>query len=133
MIDQVDITLRLWRSTPFIWGSADCLLSIGDHIARCGGVDVSSRFRGTYDTEAGALAHVERHGGVAALIDLTGLTQTACPVRGDVVALLTSEGAVGALCTGEGIAARLERGVIEIERRFVRFSHAWEASKLCPL
>lgn len=134
MTDRIDSTLREWRSTPFVWGDRDCLLSVGDYIARCGGKDVTGLFRGTYDDETGAMAHVERYGGVCGLIDLTGIPRTASPVRGDAVALDTGAGViVGALCTGDGIAARLERGVIEINRRFVSLAGAWEVSALCRL
>lgn len=130
-IDHVAVTLRLWRSTPFIYGSADCLLSIGDYIARRGGRDVSSLFRGRYDDEAGALAQMKRYGGATGLIDLTGVPRTGAPVRGDVVALEIDGTMIGALHTGDMIAARLERGVIEITPRFVNVVAAWETSKLC--
>ena len=124
MIDHVDRTLQLWRSTPFTWGSRDCMLSIGDYIASRGGVDVTGLFRGTYDGEAGALAYVASYGGCVGLIDLTGLPHVADPKRGDVVVFFTGETEVGALCTGEGIAMRLERGVIELPKRLVSRSRA---------
>jgi len=127
-MDLVDRTLQLWRSTGFVWGTSDCLLSIGDYIAARDGLwNVADGFRGTYDSEAGALAHIERYGGVAGIIDLCGL-QPLSPAdarRGDVVILDTGEASVGALCTGPGIAARLERGAVEVNRRLVRLTHAW--------
>lgn len=135
MTDHVDETLRLWRSAPFTWGGTvphvpgrgDCLLSIGDYIAARGGVDVSECFRGTYSTEAGAIAHLEAHGGPVGLVDLTGLPHTDAPARGDVVVIDTGEGVhIGALCTGPGIAARLERGVIEISLRFAVIVQGWK-------
>lgn len=136
MTDIIDSTLYLWRSTPFVWGEADCLLSVGDYIAARGGYDVTGLFRGTYGDEAGAMAYVGRYGGVEGLIDLAGVPRVPDDreaVRGDVVALDTGGVIVGALCTGPGIAARLERGVIEVDRRFVRIAGAWEVSKLCRL
>lgn len=131
MIDIVDHTLRLWRSTPFIWGDSDCMLSIGDYVALRGAVDVTARFRGTYADEAGALAHMDACGGMAGFAAQAGLTPVAAPCRGDVVALAPGgdERHVGALCTGDGIAARLERGVIEVNARLVRILGAWA----CPL
>lgn len=125
-MDHVDATLKLWRSTPFEWGERDCMLSIGDYIASRGGLDVTGLFRGTYDTQAGAMAHVEAYGGLAGLIDLTGLPRTDDPQRGDVVILDTGYKQVGALCTGDGIAARLERGVIEVSVDFVDIVEAWK-------
>jgi len=126
MTDRVDETLHLWRSTPFVYGQSDCMLSIGDYIAACGGRDVTGRFRGTYDDEPGALAHVGGCGGVSGLVDMTGLQRVDRPARGDVVCLDTGQVEVGAICTGIGIAARLERGVIEIDLRFVKIAQAWK-------
>lgn len=125
-MDHVDHTLRLWRSTAFMWGDSDCMLSIGDYIARRGGLDVTSFFRGTYDSEAGALAHVESQGGLEAMVDLTGLPHTDDPQRGDVVILDTGFNQVGAICTGDSVAARLERGVVEVSMNFVNLTQAWK-------
>ena len=113
MIEQ---TLSLWRSTCFIWGESDCMLSIGDYIARCGGLDVTGRFRGRYGDEVGARRFLEQFGGPAGLIGLTGIPETDDPKRGDVVVLDTGYCKVGALCIGDRVAARLERGVIEVRR-----------------
>lgn len=131
MIDIVDRTLKLWRSSLFVWGDSDCMLSIGDYVASRGAVDVTGRFRGTYTDEAGALAHMARCGGMTGFAAMAGLIPTDTPRRGDVVALApgSDEQHVGALCTGDGIAARLERGVIEVNIRFVRILGAWS----CPL
>lgn len=127
MTDIVDDTLKFWRRHPFVWGAADCLLSIGDYIAARGGHDVSALFRGTYDSEAGAMAHIERYGGVEGLIDLTGLVRIdpADAKRGDVMVLDTGDVMVGALCTGSGVAARVDRGVVEVSRRLVTTPYAW--------
>lgn len=124
MIDHVDELLRHWRSSTFVWGSTDCMLSIGDYIASRGGVDVASRFRSTYDDEAGALAHMAACGGAVGLIDLTGLPRTATPLRGDVVAIGIGHG-VGGVCTGPGVAVRRERGAAEIDIRRVQILAAW--------
>jgi len=128
MTDAVDDTLRLWRSTTFEWGDRDCMLSIGDYIAARGGLDVASRYRGTYDSEAAALAHMTAAGGATGLVDATGLQETATPRRGDVCVIDVGGEGIGALCTGEGVAVRLERGVAEIGIRFVRIIKAWQ----CP-
>jgi hypothetical protein len=126
MTDHVDALLKLWRSTVFDWGDTDCMLSVGDYIASRGGQDVTGLFRGTYADEAGALAHVAAYGGVCGLVDLTGLPRIASPARGDVVCLFTGEIEVGAVCTGIGIAARLERGVVEVDMRLVKIVQSWK-------
>lgn len=135
-MDHIDETLRLWRREPFTWGGCiphvpgkgDCLLSVGDYIAARGGRDVTGLFRGAYRDEASALALVELYGGPQALIDLTCLPRTDDPVRGDVVVFdAGGKGdGIGALCTGPGVAARTERGVIEVNRHLIKILHAWK-------
>jgi len=128
MTDLVDATAAMWRRGGHVWGQSDCLLSIGDYIAAAGGKDVTGLFRGTYDDEAGAMAYVERYGGHGALIDLTGAARTETPGRGDVAVIDTGYNEIGALCTGDGYILRLERGVIEINARFVDVLIAWKVS-----
>lgn len=125
-----DDTIAQWRRSDFVWGQADCLLSVGDYVyaARPDLPDVSSRFRGTYDTEEGALAHVEAHDGCEGLLDLFGLERTEKPVRGDIAVIWTGETDVGALCAGDTFVLRLERGTIEINARFVELVAAWSVS-----
>lgn len=122
MTDLVDQTLRLWRQGEFVWGQSDCLLSVGDYMHQAGYKDIPALFRGSYDTEDGAMAHIASHGGCEALIDLTGAPRTDNPQRGDVAIVQ----GVGALCTGDGFVMRLERGTVEVGRRFVRFDAAWK-------
>lgn len=131
-MDIVDETLQRWRREPFAWGSDDCMLSVGDYIARRGGLDVTGRFRGSYDTAIGAMRHIRRHGGIPGLIDLTGIPRvTDEPQRGDVVALHVRDcegDMIGAICTGSGIAARMMTGVAELQTRLVRLEGVWR----CP-
>lgn len=132
MTDRVDDTLKAWRRTAFDYGEADCLLSIGDYLKDAAGLPNVDDWRGTYHTETEALALIEAHGGADAIIRQVGLPEIepSDAQRGDIVVIdaLTNEGpgsTIGALCTGPGVAARLERGVIEIDRRRVRITHAW--------
>lgn len=133
MIDLIDHTLKAWRQSAFIWGETDCLLSVGDYIAAAGGRDVASRFRGTYTDEQGATALLEAHGGLAGMINLTGLPEIAssAAVRGDVVVFDPGDGEhLAGLCTGPGIAARtIRRTCAEIDRRFVTIHNAWGVSR----
>ncbi len=125
MTDAVDDTLSLWRSTPFAWGVRDCMLSIGDYIASQGGQDVTGRFRGAYDDMAGALTQMAAHGGCTGLVDMTGLRRTATPVRGDVVAVRLDGDTIGGICTGDAVAMRTERGVIEVRSGLLDIVAAW--------
>ncbi len=130
MTDLVDTTLRLWRQSPFVYGASDCLLSLGDYLVQMGAPDAGAMFRGTYDDEAGAMAHVDAYGGPDKLLDLFGFPRCdpATAERGDVVVLDPCDGgaSLGALIVGDCVAARLERGVIEVRRRFVTLTHAWK-------
>ncbi len=93
------------------------MLSIANFIHDVTGIDYGVRFRGRYDDEAGARAAMAAYGGPVALLDLTGLPVLSEPRRGAVCVVDTGYDRVGALCTGSGIALRLERGVVEIEAR----------------
>lgn len=130
MMDAVEQTLKIWRSLPFEWGNQDCMLSVGDYIARRGGLDVSSGFRGTYWTELAAKSHMDAYGGAAGLIDLTGIQRIeGSPQRGDVVVVALEGDAIGGICTGDMVALRLLRGVGEVSLRFVQLQGVWR----CPL
>lgn len=129
MIDPVDQTLRRWRTVPFDYGDHDCMLSIGDYITLRGGADVTTRFRGTYDTEDEARALMIAHGGAAGLIDLTGISRIEGePERGDVAAVQVGNDVIGGICTGGMVAMRLVRGVGEVALRFVQLKGVWR----CP-
>lgn len=137
-MDAVDRTLKLWRSNPFTWGGCiphvpgvgDCMLSIGEHVAALGGMDLTGEYRGTYTDEAGAMARVAASGGAVAIFERFGLPECAGkPGRGAVALIDTGDGdGIGGLCTGDAVAMRLERGVIEVTLRFVRVIKAWQ----CP-
>ena len=90
-------------------------------------------FRGTYTNVIGAMRHMRQFGGVAGLVEMTGIERVeGPPQRGDVVALITPDcegGEVGAICTGDMIAARQSRGVVEVQTGMVRWSGVWR----CPV
>ena len=123
----VSKTLKKWRQSEFVWGSDDCLLSLADYLVDCGYEDFGAIFRGTYNDEAGAKRHIENWGGEVNLIYSTGLSFTEKPVEGDIVLVEMNDPITG-LCTGERIAFRTERGVIEIEMRFLNLIHAWKVT-----
>jgi hypothetical protein len=124
-LDHVDRTLKVWRSTPFKWGVRDCLLSVADYLIDVVGVDHGAIFRGTYDSEEGARAHLAAYGGAKLMLDRTGLQHVSRPVRGDVV-LMAFEEPIAAICTGPGAAARMPQGVAEIDLRFIKLACAWK-------
>lgn len=122
MTDIVDETIAMWRRGKHVWGQTDCLLSVGDYLFARGYADVASEYRGTYDTEAGALQHIETAGGCDALIDRTGVPRTTEPARrGDVVLVHN----IGGICCGDVFALRLERGLFEIATRLVQPTVVW--------
>lgn len=120
----LDELLKEWRRTGFEWGNRDCLLSVGDYIAANGGKDIASLFRGRYSTEGEAIRLMNEAGGPDALIDQTGISRTDAPQAGDVVLANIARGIAG-VHTGNGVAFRLERGMAEINLRFVKIVAAW--------
>lgn len=137
MTDIVDETLKLWRQSAFEWGDTDCMLSIGDYVAKCGGPDLTPDYRGRYDSEAGAHAAMQPAGGPVGIVDSSGLSRVQTPARGDIVVIdVTTPGGppvlIGGLCTGSGVAIRRERGTAEISLRLVKLAGAWKVSKCVP-
>lgn len=133
-MDVVDQTLHEWRSTRFIYGQSDCMLSIGRYLAGTGHEDVTAQFIGRYDTHEGALAMMMDHGGVAGLMAMAGAVPLiGGPSRGDVLEVLYQDEeavcALGGLCTGGAVAVRLERGVVEMSLKFVRYRGAWRGNR----
>ncbi len=135
MTDVVDETLREWRSGAFVYGQSDCMLSIGRYLARTGHADVTGQFLGRYDTPEGALAMMAEHGGVAGLMALAGASaKERAPERGDVVEVIYQDDGgelvgIGALCTGDSAALRLERGLVEVTLRLIRLGGVWHGSR----
>ena len=122
MTDLVNRTIALWRRGGHVWGRSDCLLSIGEYLFVAGYVDIAGRFWGTYDSERGAQAILDAHGGPEGLIDMTGVPRAPDePQRGDVGLIQ----GIGSLYTGDTWALRLERGVIEVQDRFVKPTVVW--------
>lgn len=131
MKDLVDHTLSHWRRTPFAYGAEDCMLSIGRYIAAAGGADITESFAGRYSTHGDALAAMAAAGGFAALVEEAGARRISdAPRRGDVLGLIyDSNDLIGALCTGDSAAVRLERGVAEVSLRFVQIEGVWRVGR----
>lgn len=132
-MDIVDETLREWRAGVFVYGQTDCMLSIGRYLARTGHADVTGQFVGRYDTPEGALAQMLDHGGVAGLMAMAGaMPKNEAPARGDVIEVLYQDEetlcSIGGLCTGGAVALRLDRGMVELSLRFVRYRGVWFGS-----
>lgn len=124
--DLVDRTLARWRREPFVYGSDDCMLSMGKYLAEAGARDNAAHFAGRYDSQEGALAMMADHGGAAALFDDTGAARVSgAPQRGDVLIVACGDDEIGALCTGDMAALRLERGVAEVALRFIDVRGVW--------
>lgn len=135
MTDIVDDTLREWRRGTFAYGTSDCMLSIGRYIARTGHEDVTPRFVGRYDTREGAAAMMAAHGGVSGLMELAGaVAKDGPPARGDVLEVICLDEAgeavtVCGICTGDSVALRLERGMVEARLGLVRFRGVWHGCR----
>lgn len=110
------------------WGATDCLMTTGDAIQAVVGTDPFSKFRGRYNTEAGA-ARMMRQNGCDNVRDVFATFLGLEPVnrfsarRGDVgVMLINGEYAAGFVC-GSGFAVKQPHGltffpVTEIEQAY---------------
>ena len=103
------------------------MLSIADYVQSLKGVDIAEGFRNAYNTEEQAFLRLSAAGGPVTLMERSGMPRGtgALVGRGDVVLIEIGGQHIGALCTGQGIAARLERGVIELDLRFVHIVEVW--------
>lgn len=126
-MDLVDETLREWRRHPHQYGVNDCVLSAAAYFLRLGALDAMPSFMGTYSNSDEAMAVLANLGGMERTMEIIGGTPIdGSPQRGDVIGLLAdADYVIPSLCTGDSVAARLERGVIEVRLRFVRWQGVW--------
>ncbi len=131
------MTLREFLSLPhrFMWGGEggdDCLMFCASWVAEVTGVDPVAEFRGTYDSAEGAMAIIDRNGGMVALVDAVakraGLKRTDNPQTGDIGIIIAPSGLddrmkeIGAIRYGPNWAALGPSGVVG---KKVDFVAAW--------
>ncbi len=140
-MDIVDETMRAWRRTPHKYGENDCVLSAAEYFMKLGAADAMPPFAGTYGDNETAMMILAEYGGMERMMEFIGGTLIdgelrigsdlhrlgpATPQRGDIIGLVADlDYVIPALCTGDGVAARLERGVIEVDLRFVQWRGVW--------
>lgn len=126
--EAVQKHLKIWRSQPFSWGDGDCLTRCASYVADIHGIDPATGIRGTYSSSEGAQEHIDRAGGVAALVgqQLEGLGfEKADPVYGDIVVVQFGEIELGGICLSDKVAMSAEAHLIEVPIRFVKVIAAW--------
>lgn len=128
MTDVVANTVKQWRQTRFEWGLSDCFLSLADYLVETGLPDFGAIYRGKYNDEAGARECINKHGSEIGLLNTTGLKIVAEPVRGDLV-LVRIGLYIAGLYTGQSVVFRTERGVVEVDDRFLNIVQAWRVPK----
>ncbi|QDP65857.1 MAG: hypothetical protein Unbinned7865contig1001_56 [Prokaryotic dsDNA virus sp.] len=126
MSDLIHIK-REWRKTEFVWGSADCIMSVCDYILDQTGIDPAAPWRGTYSDEAGAQAICDRYGGALGLfrsgMALAGLNTGARAAGRPVIADMMGKEIAG-IDTGKRVMMRMDgRGVVEWPAEVLE---AWE-------
>lgn len=126
-MDAVDETLREWRRHSHQYGVNDCVLSAAAYFVSIGAAAAMPSFTGTYTDNDEAMVILAEHGGMERMMEVIGGTPVeGPPQRGDVIGLVAdADYVIPALCTGDGVAARLERGVIEVRLRFVQWNGVW--------
>lgn len=126
-MDAVDETLREWRRHPHQYGVSDCVLSAAAYFQRIGVTHAAPWFAGTYaDNEEAMIVLAELGGMERAMEAVGGTVVDGEPQRGDIIGLLSeADYVIPALCTGDRVAARLERGTIEVPLKLVRWRGVW--------
>ena len=117
--EAVKTALRTWARTPFVWGKADCMLSIADYLIDASGggsgVDCACRFRGKYKTRLGCARvsgfHKDPVKPFADCVAEIPLKETDEPAFGDVGVVDFGGVIAGAICLGAKWATRQERGL----------------------
>lgn len=129
-MDDVDKTLQDWRRHPHQYGVNDCVLSAAAHFVRIGAAAEMPWFAGAYDDNDSAMLVLAELGGMERAMEIVGGSPVdGPPQRGDFIGLLAeTDYVIPALCTGDGVAARLERGVIEMSLRFVKWRGVWRGA-----
>lgn len=124
-MDRVDETLADWRRHPHQYGVNDCVLSAATYWGT-----VWPAWAGTYWDAEGAERLLSELGGMHAVLEqVGGVLVDRGPVRGDIIGLASeADYPIPCLVTGDRVAARLERGVIELPLKFVRWSGVWQGA-----
>lgn len=126
LIDLVDVK-REWRKTEFVWGSADCIISVCDYIFEQTGIDPAAPWRGTYSDENGAQAICDKYGGPLELfrtgMTMAGLNTAPRSIGRPVMADMMGKQIAG-IDTGKRVMMRMDgRGVVEWPAKVLE---AWE-------
>lgn len=90
------LEIYIWdrAQRPFKWGVQDCCSFAAEWVNLATGIDVNSKYRGTYKTALGALRHVALSGGVGGIPGKVGLRKIKPQMvqRGDIVGVATKWG-----------------------------------------
>ena len=90
-MNDLDRTIQIWRSEPFIWGVSDCILSVCSHIERSIGINPAAPWRDQYPYSSFEEANsvIEQFGSVSNLLDFgmgeSGIKETPHPKDGDPI------------------------------------------------
>lgn len=114
--EAVQAALTRWAREPFVWGKADCMLSVADYLIDAVGVDCGGRFRGKYASRRGCMRasgfHRDPVKPFADCVAEIPLRDTTAPTFGDVGVVSFGDTVAGAICLGGKWAARADVGVI---------------------
>lgn len=125
---ELENTLKLWRTTPFKWGTDDCLISLADYLIRLGFDDFGIPFRNKYNDEQSALLLIQEHGGETAIINSTGFEQTNDPENGDLVQFTVFDKSCAGLFNGGMGCFRSENCVLDIDVNLMRYARFWKVA-----
>jgi hypothetical protein len=106
------------RDAPFAWGVQDCMIWAADAVLACTGEDPAAPWRGSYATEAEALAIMAGFGGQVPMIEAVQAARGAaeCPLpfaqRGDTALVRQGNQLVMAVVLDGMLAAAGDDGLL---------------------
>ena len=113
MAERLTAFVRASMRREFVWGEFDCILFCTDWVRIVTGVDPAARWRGSYDSEAGAQAIIDGFCDLSALCDegYSGILERCEPQDALVGVIKTPQGDRGAVRSGASWVILAERGV----------------------
>jgi hypothetical protein len=109
---------RASMSTPYAWGTNDCIIFAAGCVEAITGTDLAKEHRGTYTDENGA-ARIIARAGAGSLGEFVGLYLPEKPLslvqRGDIVIAEGPDGDFAAVCQGATCVGPSRRGLVHVK------------------
>lgn len=124
---RFDALVRDRMNRPFAWGTHDCCMWAADCVLAITGTDPAAAYRGSYSTEAEAMALLDSLGGLEAIGAMAGPACPALTARIGDIGIVSGSGAQTlGVCIGTGWLAPAAAGLAHLPLTSAR--RAWRVS-----